>query len=283
VLVAEAKHRWRYRRPSWAKLGLIALVVIALTALWRYTPLSNFVRPHKMLEYAHIARATPWAPFALAAAYVPAAFLMFPRPLLSLTAIVAFGLWIGGACILAGVMLAALATYFLGRLMPRGAVRRIAGSKFESFTALLREHAVMAVFAANMLPTPPFAVQGIMAGAIRLNLWEYSAGTLLSLTPGLVAVLIFGHQVTRALEDPSKVSYVALGCAGVGVAIVMFLATRWLARQASGSTRLTERPAARPGTRAALADRPASGRTDRSRSSAQAAGRFARTTSRKRR
>ena len=225
-----------------------------------------------------MARETPWAPFALAAAYVPAALLMFPRPLLSLGAIVAFGLWIGGACILAGVLAAALATYFIGRLLPHGVVRRLAGSKFESFTALVREHAIMAVFAANMLPTPPFAVQGIMAGAIRLNIFQYTLGTLLSLTPGLLAVMIFGRQITRALQEPSQVSYLALGCAGIGLAIVIFLATRWLARQDRDSTRLTERRAARPGPQAALADRPASGRSDRSRSSARAAGRSGRAT-----
>ena len=221
----------RRRQPAWGKLGLILLAALALAAVWRYTPLAEWASRERILEWVRVARSTRWAPFALAAAYTPAAFIMFPRPLLSLLAIVAFGIWVGAACVAAGVLGAALATYSLGRLVPLPAVRRLAGAHFEELSTLLREHAVLAVFAANMLPTPPFAVQGMLAGAIRLQLWKYVAGTLLSLTPGLAALLVFGHQIITALEDPSKVSYAAIGGAVVGLALVVFLATRWLARQ----------------------------------------------------
>ena len=229
--MAETQRRWR--RPAWGKLGLIAISVAALAAAWRYTPLAAFLAPHRIMDFARFLGSTRWAPFAVAAAYIPAAFVMFPRPLLSLLAIVAFGLWEGALCVVAGVLAAALACYYAGRLVPSRTVRRLAGSKFESFTSLLREHGVLAIFAANMLPTPPFALQGIMAGAIRMPLRDYTLGTLLSLTPGLVALLIFGHQITLALEDTSKVSYVAIGGAAVGIAVFGFLATRWATRQAT--------------------------------------------------
>ncbi|MFN2646003.1 MAG: VTT domain-containing protein [Burkholderiales bacterium] len=218
-------------KPAWAKLGLILLAAAALAALWRYTPLAEFASRQKIMEWARIARTTRWAPFAVAAAYVPAAFIMFPRPLLSLLAIIAFGIGVGGATVAAGVLAAALAAYYVGHLIPPQTVRRLAGSSFERLSALLKEHAILAIFAANMLPTPPFAVQGMMAGAIRLKLWKYTAGTLLSLMPGLVALLVFGHQINTALEDPSKVSYVAIAGALVGFALVVFLATRWMSRQ----------------------------------------------------
>ena len=217
--------------PAWGKLALVLVAVAALAAAWRYTPLAEFASRQRILEWARVARATRWAPFAVAAAYIPAAFIMFPRPLLSLLAIVAFGVWIGGATVAAGVLAAALSTYFLGRQLSRDAVRRLAGRKFERLSGLLREHAIVAVFAANMLPAPPFVVQGMMAGAIRMKLWKYTLGTLLSLTPGLLAVLVFGHQVAMALEDTSKVSYVAIGGVVVGLAVVIFFAGRWLARQ----------------------------------------------------
>ena len=220
-----------HRSPAWGKLALVLVAFAALAAAWRYTPLAEFASRQRILEWARVARATRWAPLALAAAYVPAAFIMFPRPLLSLLAIVAFGLWIGGATVAGGVLAAALSTYFLGRQLSRDTVRRLAGRNFDRLSRLLREHAIIAVFAANMLPAPPFVVQGMMAGAIRMKLWKYTLGTLLSLTPGLLAVLIFGHQITMALEDTSKVSYVAIGGVVVGLAVVIFLASRWLARQ----------------------------------------------------
>src|SRR5438105_9046887 len=221
-----------WRRPAWGKLGIIALVVLGLAAAWRYTPLANFATPQRILALARLLGSTKWAPIALAAAYTPAAFMMFPRPLLSLVAIVAFGLWTGGACVVCGVLCAAWSSYYIGRLLPGHTVRRLAGSKFEAFTGLLRSHGVATIFAANMLPTPPFAVQGIMAGAIRMSLWQYVLGTLLSLTPGLAAVLIFGHQITVALQDPSKVNFIAIAAAAIGLAAFIYLATRWSGRQA---------------------------------------------------
>ena len=224
--------RRRGRRPAWGKLSLIALVVVILAAAWRYTPLAEFARPSHIKAFAQMVRSTPGAPLLLIAAYIPAAFIMFPRPLLTLFAIVAFGLQLGFVCVLGGVMLAALATYFVGRLLPDGIVRRLAGSKFERFTGLLREHGIMAIVAANMLPTPPFGVQGIVAGAIRIPVLHYATGTLLSLVPGLAAAMIFGHQIIVGLEDPSKVSWVVIGSTAIAMAIVAFFATRWAARQA---------------------------------------------------
>jgi phospholipase D1/2 len=221
-----------WRRPAWGKLGLLAVGIAALAAAWHYTPLAAYVSPQRVISFAKWLGSVRWAPLAVAAAYTPAAFVMFPRPLLSLLAIVAFGLGMGGACIVAGVLGAALSTYYIGRLLPSKTVRRLAGSKFESFSETLREHGVLATFAANMLPTPPFAVQGIIAGAIRIPLIHYTLGTLLSLLPGLIAVLIFGHQIIVALEDPSKVSYVLIISTGIGLAAAMYLGGRWYARQA---------------------------------------------------
>jgi phospholipase D1/2 len=220
------------RKPAWGKLGLLALAIVAMAAAWRFTPLAEYLRPSHIRAFAQLVGRTPWAPFAVIAAYTPAAFLMFPRPLVTLFAIVALGVQIGGICVLAGVMLAALATYYAGRLLPQKLVRRLAGTKFERFSHLLRDHGVVTIFAANLLPTPPFGVQGIIAGAIRINVLHYAAGTLLSLVPGLVAAMIFGHQIIVGLEDPSKLSWALIGSTGVAMVVVAFLGTRWAARRA---------------------------------------------------
>src|ERR671937_243909 len=99
--MAKAGQR-RWRRPAWGKLGLLALSIAALAAAWHYTPLATYIAPQRMVAFARWLGSVKWAPLAVAAAYTPAAFVMFPRPLLSLLAIVAFGLWLGGACIVAG-------------------------------------------------------------------------------------------------------------------------------------------------------------------------------------
>jgi uncharacterized membrane protein YdjX (TVP38/TMEM64 family) len=223
----------RSQRPAWRKLGLIALVLLALAAAWRFTPLAALLTPQRVMAFARAVGGTAWAPFALMAAYTPAAFVLFPRPLLTLLAMVAFGLVLGCLYAAVGVVAAALATYCVGRWLPDKTVRRLAGTRFERATGVLRRHGILAIFAGNMLPTPPFVVQGILAGAARIKLWHYIAGTLLSLVPGLIAAMIFGHQIIAALEDASRVSYPLLGATAVGLIVVTALAARWLSRQAS--------------------------------------------------
>jgi uncharacterized membrane protein YdjX (TVP38/TMEM64 family) len=162
------------------------------------------------------------------AAYTAGAFVMFPRPLLTLVSVLTFGVWLGLVYSTTGVLLAALVTYSAGRLLRRDAVRRLAGDRAESAAKPLQEHGVLAVFAANMMPTPPFAVQNIIAGAIRIPLWQFMLGTFLALLPGVVAWTVFGDQLHAALDDASKVSWGLIGAALVLLAGFVYLARRWL-------------------------------------------------------
>src|SRR5688572_3607655 len=66
------------RRPAWGKIILILGVAAALGAAWRYTPLAELITPQRLTEWSKVARRTPWAPFALVFAYVPAVLVMFP-------------------------------------------------------------------------------------------------------------------------------------------------------------------------------------------------------------
>jgi hypothetical protein len=71
------------------QVGLaLAAVAIALTLAWRYTDLSEVVTVEAVLGWIEAMRGKEWAPFALALAYTPASIVMFPRPLLTLAAVV---------------------------------------------------------------------------------------------------------------------------------------------------------------------------------------------------
>ena len=219
------------RGPAWKKLALIAVVAMALGALWRFTPLAELAKPEHLRGMLDAVGGARWAPVLLAAAFTPAAFLMFPRPVLTLLTIVTLGVKLGLACSVAGILAAALATYGTGRVLKRDTVRKLAGDRFERATHVLRGHGVMAIFAANMLPVPPFGLQGIIAGAIRIKLWEYSLGTLLSLLPGALMLTAFGQQIRAALQNPSEVNYWLPAAAAAAFAIFVYFGRRWAAKR----------------------------------------------------
>jgi uncharacterized membrane protein YdjX (TVP38/TMEM64 family) len=164
-------------------------------------------------------------------AYTPASLILFPRPLITLLIVVAFGPWLGIAYAVTGIMLAAMVTYYLGRALPRRKVREIGGDKAEALGKGARRHGVIAVVAFNLLPVPPFAVQNMIAGAVRIKVWEYALGSVLSLIPAIIATAVFGNQVSAALDDAAEVSWWAIGAAAIGLAIFIYFGRRWAAKQ----------------------------------------------------
>jgi uncharacterized membrane protein YdjX (TVP38/TMEM64 family) len=221
----------RGRGPAWGKLALILLAAAALAAVWRWTPLAEYVTAERILSWTRAVRDTWWAPIVLIAAYTPAAFVLLPRPLLTLVSVMTFGVLFGLAYSTTGVLLAALVTYWAGRMLPKKTLQRLAGDALEPAGKLLREHGVLAVFGSNMLPTPPFVVQNMIAGALRIRLWKFMLGTFLALLPGMLAWTVFGDQINAALEDTAKVSWGLIAGALVLLVAFTLIARRLLARR----------------------------------------------------
>jgi uncharacterized membrane protein YdjX (TVP38/TMEM64 family) len=130
-------------------------------------------------------------------------------------------------------MAAALATYYAGRVMPEQKMRRLAGAALDPAVKVLRKHAVLAMFVLNQVPVPPFAVQGVIAGGIRVNVWHYALGSLLGMAPALAVWTVFGGQLARALEDPSKISWWLIALAIVMLAVFTYFVRQWFAAQAA--------------------------------------------------
>jgi len=216
------------RGPAWGKIALIALGLAAAAAAWRWTPLAEYATADNILDFTRAVRERWWAPLAMVGAYTLGAFMLFPRPVLTLVSVITFGVRLGLVYATAGVLLAAFTSYFAGRLMKRDTVRRIAGDALDAAAKPVKRHGVIATFAANMMPTPPFVVQNIIAGAIRLKVWEFMLGTFLALIPGILAWTVFGEQITHALEDAGKVSYWLLGAAALLLGAFVYLSRRYL-------------------------------------------------------
>jgi phospholipase D1/2 len=210
----------------------MALVLGMLALAWRYTPLSEFVTADRVSSYAGYMRQAPWAPYAIVVAYTPAALTLFPRPLLTLLAVIAFGAWLGVLYAGMGIMLAALITYYAGRFISQERLRRLAGDRFESVSRVLRSHGIMAIFALNQTPAPPFVVQGLMAGACRVNAWHYALGSLFGMAPTLLAWTVFGDQLATNLQNGSAMNWPIVIAVVLVLVVLTFLVRRWFAKHA---------------------------------------------------
>jgi uncharacterized membrane protein YdjX (TVP38/TMEM64 family) len=216
--------------PAWGRIALIALAVAALSAMWRYTPLHDYLTPQRVFDWAQSFGERWWAPLAVIVAYSPACITMFPRPLITLFAVIAFGPWLGFAYGITGILLAAAMTYVAGARMPEATVRRLAGPRLDGITEVLRRRGLIASFATHVVPVGPFAVVGFVSGNIGIKFFDYLAGTFLGMAPGALVTTVFGDQLQAALED-SRINWWLVGGVAVVFAIMMVFVRRWFAKE----------------------------------------------------
>src|SRR3954468_21001285 len=230
----------------WAQPGLMAGLMVALTVLWRWTPLAHTVSPEAVIGWAKDFGDHWWAPVVVMALYTPACLLMFPRPLITLAAVIAFGPWLGFLYALVGVCASAVVTYYIGRRMKRDTVRRLAGPKLDRMIDVLKKYGLLAMTLLRLVPIAPFAVESIVAGAIHMRLWHVVAGTAIGLLPGTAATTIFGDAIETALTGGGPVNWwlvgIAVGLLGGGIVAVK----RWFMRMSRRIHALDEQAGREP-------------------------------------
>jgi uncharacterized membrane protein YdjX (TVP38/TMEM64 family) len=218
-------------RPAWGRLALIALGFALLAAAWRFTPLADIVTAEKVIAWAHAFGSQWWAPLVVMAAYTPACFVMFPRPLITLAAVVAFSPWLGAAYALTGIVLSAVVTFYAGRRMRRDTVRRLAGPQLDRMVEVLRKHGLLALTLLRLVPLAPFAVEGMVAGAVGLKLRHLVIGTAIGMLPGTLTTTIFGSELESALSGGSF-DWRIVGAAVLALAAGSWYVRRWFGRMA---------------------------------------------------
>ncbi|HEY7640632.1 MAG TPA: VTT domain-containing protein [Steroidobacteraceae bacterium] len=216
------------RAPAWGKIAGFAVICLALTALWKYTPLATFLDSNHVTGWARRAGDEWWMPLVTILAYTPVAFTLFPRPLLTLFAVIAFGPLHGFVYAMLGIELSAWVSFVLGKAMNRNTVRRIAGTRLNSILQVLRRRGLLAMTALRLVPLAPFLVEGVVAGAARVKLSDFMIGTALGMLPGTLTSTVFGHQLQVWLADPSRINYWLIALVLLAFGIGSWVVRRWL-------------------------------------------------------
>jgi uncharacterized membrane protein YdjX (TVP38/TMEM64 family) len=164
------------------------------------------------------------------ASYTPACLVMFPRPLITLAAVIAFGPWLGFLYSLTGICLASAATWYMGLHMRRDSVRRLAGPKLDRMIEVMRKRGLLAMTLLRLVPLAPFAVESIVAGAIRVRLWHVVVGTAIGLLPGTLTTTVFGDAIETAVTGSGRVNWWLVGGAAVLLVAGAWAVKRWFTR-----------------------------------------------------
>jgi LPXTG-motif cell wall-anchored protein len=159
---------------------------------------------------------------------------MFPREIITLFAVLAFGRWVGFGLAMGSLIVAALVTYAIGCLLNPQYVMRLMGPRLRGVVDVIRNRGLVAMTAIRLVPIAPFAVEGLAAGALRFRLWQFTAGTALGLLPGTLAATVLSNQVQALISPGQSVNWpLVAGVAALLVAGLWFV-RRWFQRQHPG-------------------------------------------------
>jgi len=219
------------------RLGLAIAAIVTLAALWRWTPLSEFLQPDRIEAAATWIKEMPLSPLLIALAFIGGSFAAVPLTLMIVGTVAVFGPWHGFAYSLISAEVAAVLTFFVGRRLQGSGSNRVSGSRLNTIRRRLAEQGVVSVAFLRIVPVAPFTVINIAAGASRLSLRDYALGSFLGMIPGTLAIALLVDRVADALTVPDLESVLKLGAAAVviaGAALLLRAAVR----------RLQARPAA---------------------------------------
>jgi phospholipase D1/2 len=214
-------------------LQLIAagiLLTLCLAALWKLTPLKDAVNLEGLVQWVEAFSEQWWAPLAIALAFTPASFVMFPRQAISIAAAIAFGPIKGWLLSVTGVVIAALVGWRIGRQLNDERVRRWAGERFAPTAKLLRNRGLVAVMAVRALPVAPFTVESIVAGALRIKWSDLALGTVFGMAPGMLGTSFIGDQVGAAMTTGRHFNIWIVVAAALWTCAVAAGAKWWIGR-----------------------------------------------------
>lgn len=191
------------RFSSLLVIGLSVIAVIALVLAWRYTPLAEWASPHKLAAAFRAVAASPLSFPLVVGIFIAAGFIAFPVTLLIAATAITFGTWEGLSVALTGSMSSALATYGAGRWLGADLLRRVMGPRINRLARKVKSNGILAVTTMRVMPTAPFMLVNLVAGATRIRLLDYTIGTFLGLAPGIVIMSVLGGRLLEMITRPS--------------------------------------------------------------------------------
>jgi len=224
---------WRkvLRGPGMA-VAIGVLVVLCLTLAWQVTDLSRFAEPERLHDMLSAIAAEPWAVLVVLTAFLVGGAVAFPVTMLILATAAVFGPLLGTLYAALGVALSAAVMFAVGRRFggqwasgwPSGRGRRVLDR--------LRARGLLAVVAIRVVPVAPFTLTNLACGAAGIRPLDFGLGTLIGMSPGLLAMALVGDRLLQVLLHPGAGEIGLLVLCGVCWLALSFAAQALVARLA---------------------------------------------------
>ena len=161
---------------------------------------------------------SPWRVPLVVLVFVVASVVSVPILALIGATVVTLGPVLGFVCSAAGTMLAAAATFGIGRLIGRKPLQRRLGKRLDALEQRIAKRGVIAIALIRKVPVAPFTFVNMVVGALGIRFRDFIFGTALGMLPGIAAFSFVSEAVLDAWREPTPQN-IAL----IAAAIVLWL------------------------------------------------------------
>ena len=179
--------------------------------------------------------------------YTPASFIMFPRWIITMTAVLAFDQWHGlRVCAFAGVIIAGICTFLPGRMVSRDTIRRLAGAKLKPLMHFMERKGLIAVTILRVDAHRALPHRELRDGRHAREALAFRSARIIGMMPGMLAATVLSEQLAAALEDPTRVNFWLIGAAVLVIVCRRLLRPTLLRRHGARTERAHAVPFASP-------------------------------------
>ena len=171
---------------------------------------------------AEIAGMGVWGLFAFIALYALVALTPIPVTIMAVTGGLVFGLPVGTALSMIGVVIGCWGAYWLARGLGRETVLHLLGGHARMVQERLEGGGFFAVCTLRLLPGVPYWPVNYGSGALGIRSHEFLTATALSALPGQLSLVAIGAFIA----DPSLVHGIAVGISWAAVIVLTILSFR---------------------------------------------------------
>jgi uncharacterized membrane protein YdjX (TVP38/TMEM64 family) len=168
----------------------------------------------------------PWRVPLVLADFVVASVISVPILALIGATVVTLGPVLGFACSAVGTMLAASATFGIGRLIGRKPLQRWLGKRLEALEQRVAKRGVIAIAVIRKVPVAPFTFVNMLIGALGIRYRDFILGTALGMLPGIAAFAFVSEAAVEAWREPT-VANIALIAAAIAVWLTVVFGIQW--------------------------------------------------------
>jgi phosphatidylserine/phosphatidylglycerophosphate/cardiolipin synthase-like enzyme/uncharacterized membrane protein YdjX (TVP38/TMEM64 family) len=218
------------RMPQIMKLAGGLLILLALAAAWRWSPLAEWATRENLAAWAGKIQDQPLSFLIVMGVYIAGGFLMVPVTLLVGVTAMVFDPVMGGLYALSGCLVSALATFWAGASLGKQMVRKVAGKKLNHISRQMARQGILTVALIRNIPVAPFSLVNLIAGASHIKLKDYLLGTAAGMLPGILVITLFADRLLHTIQHPGWVN----GLVAAALAVLMIAGNIWVTKRLSG-------------------------------------------------